>query len=96
MKNKRVGKGVCIYPSGSKFEGQWVANKKEGTGRMDWPDGDSYEGEWCHLAPLCFLCAELVDPTFLHVHLNANPTLTLGRMIACTALVHLPRRTAGS
>lgn len=38
--------GVCTYPDGSRYEGDFEADARSGWGRLDAAGGDSYEGEW--------------------------------------------------
>ncbi|KIZ07366.1 hypothetical protein MNEG_0592 [Monoraphidium neglectum] len=38
--------GVCTYPNGSRYEGDWEEDQRSGWGRLDAADGQSYEGEW--------------------------------------------------
>ena len=38
--------GVCTYPDGSRYEGDWEEDARCGWGRLDAADGQSYEGEW--------------------------------------------------
>jgi hypothetical protein len=40
------GKGVSVYASGNKYEGQWIDGKINGFGVLTYSDGDVYEGEW--------------------------------------------------
>lgn len=40
------GKGIKIYKSGEKYEGELVNNKRQGVGKMKYFDGSIYEGSW--------------------------------------------------
>ena len=40
------GKGLAIYPSGGKYEGEKKFGKKSGIGKYTWTNGDEYIGEW--------------------------------------------------
>jgi hypothetical protein len=42
----RHGRGVQIWPDGSKYEGYWKCDMANGRGRLIHADGDVYEGEW--------------------------------------------------
>ena len=42
----RVGKGVCIWKNGLRYDGAWVKGKREGQGVQTWPGGQTYDGEW--------------------------------------------------
>lgn len=43
---EKHGKGIQIWPDGSKYEGEWVNNKTNGFGRLIHANGDYYEGNW--------------------------------------------------
>jgi hypothetical protein len=46
-KNKvRHGRGILIWPEGSKYSGYWVGDKANIKGKLIHSDGDIYEGEW--------------------------------------------------
>ena len=38
------GKGVRVWPDGSRYEGWWKENRANGLGRLIHADGDVYEG----------------------------------------------------
>lgn len=40
------GKGVYLYKSGAKYEGQWKNGKRNGQGTYTWKNGTNKEGEW--------------------------------------------------
>jgi len=42
----RDGKGVQTWPSGSKYEGDWVEDQSNGKGKLTHANGDIYEGDW--------------------------------------------------
>ena len=42
----RHGKGMQIWPDGSKYEGYWKNDTANGKGRLIHSDGDVYEGNW--------------------------------------------------
>lgn len=42
----REGKGIQVWPDGSRYEGYWRMNKANGKGRLIHADGDVYEGDW--------------------------------------------------
>ena len=42
----RHGRGVQIWPDGSKYEGYWKEDMANGRGRLIHADGDVYEGDW--------------------------------------------------
>lgn len=43
----RHGQGTIVYPTGSKYVGEWHCGDKQGHGRMEWAGtGQVYEGEW--------------------------------------------------
>jgi putative phage-type endonuclease len=46
------GKGVMIWPDGSRYEGGFVAGARYGNGIYTWPDGTRHDGVWvegkCH------------------------------------------------
>ena len=44
--NVRDGKGVLIWPDGSRYDGYWKDDRANGRGRLIHADGDVYEGEW--------------------------------------------------
>ena len=44
--NIRHGRGVLIWPEGSKYLGYWVNDKANIKGKLIHNDGDIYEGEW--------------------------------------------------
>ena len=43
---QRHGRGVQIWKSGAKYEGNWRDDKANGDGRFIYGNGDVYEGEW--------------------------------------------------
>ena len=44
--NKREGKGILVWPDGSRYDGSWKDDKANGYGRLIHADGDVYTGEW--------------------------------------------------
>jgi hypothetical protein len=42
--NNELVKGICTYPSGDIYEGDWNEGKPEGQGIKTWADGRKYEG----------------------------------------------------
>lgn len=38
--------GVCVYPDGARYEGEWQADMRCGWGVINLADGQTYEGEW--------------------------------------------------
>lgn len=42
----RQGRGIQLWPDGSKYEGYWLNDMANGRGRLIHSDGDVYEGEW--------------------------------------------------
>ena len=44
--NKRHGRGIQVWPDGSKYLGYWKNNQAFGKGKLIHPDGDIYEGDW--------------------------------------------------
>ena len=44
--NLPSGKGVQIWPDGSRYDGQWKEGKHHGFGRLVHAEGDVYEGMW--------------------------------------------------
>ena len=40
------GKGILIYPDGSKYEGDFLNGKKNGYGTFIWNQNKYYEGYW--------------------------------------------------
>ncbi|RKZ38800.1 MAG: hypothetical protein DRQ41_11505, partial [Gammaproteobacteria bacterium] len=34
------------WPSGERYEGEFVDDKRNGQGIMTWPSGERYEGKW--------------------------------------------------
>lgn len=38
--------GVCSWPNGNKYEGQWSQNMMNGYGVFTWPDNKRYEGTY--------------------------------------------------
>lgn len=43
---RRHGRGVCVWPDGKRYCGEWRHGVISGTGEMTWPDGRSYEGQF--------------------------------------------------
>ena len=43
---QRHGRGVQIWKSGAKYEGNWRNDKANGDGRFIYGNGEVYEGEW--------------------------------------------------
>ena len=54
------------YPSGKKYEGDWVCGLKEGEGTLYYPNGDVYKGRWK---------ADKVERCY-HVKSNGNGSVT--------------------
>jgi hypothetical protein len=44
--DERHGRGVYEWPSGNRYEGEWLDGKTNGFGVKVWGNGDRYEGEW--------------------------------------------------
>ena len=44
--NKRHGRGIQVWPDGSKYIGYWKNNQAWGKGKLIHHDGDIYEGDW--------------------------------------------------
>ena len=42
------GSGVCLWPDGRYYRGEYFLDKKHGHGEFKWPDGRSYTGEWAN------------------------------------------------
>ena len=42
----RHGRGIQLWPDGSKYEGYWKNDMANGKGRLIHADGDVYEGDW--------------------------------------------------
>ena len=42
----RMGRGVQLWPDGSRYEGFWKDGKACGPGRLIHANGDCYEGLW--------------------------------------------------
>ena len=40
------GRGFITWPSGDRYEGDFVNGKRTGRGTYTWPSGNRYEGEW--------------------------------------------------
>jgi hypothetical protein len=40
------GRGTAVYPTGDRYEGDFVEGKMEGRGVYTWPSGARYEGDW--------------------------------------------------
>jgi len=40
------GKSIMTWPSGERYEGEFVDDKRNGQGIMTWPSGERYEGKW--------------------------------------------------
>ncbi|MDR3547318.1 MAG: hypothetical protein P4M11_03410, partial [Candidatus Pacebacteria bacterium] len=46
VQNSCDGKGVTIFPTGSRYDGYWKDSQMQGKGRIIRPNGDAYEGYW--------------------------------------------------
>lgn len=46
MSDEMEGKGVCNFPDGRVYVGEWVRSRMHGKGQMTWPDGRVYTGEY--------------------------------------------------
>ena len=44
--NKREGRGIQVWPDGSRYDGWWENDMANGYGRLIHADGDVYTGEW--------------------------------------------------
>ncbi|NBC08492.1 MAG: peptidase C14 caspase catalytic subunit p20, partial [Bacteroidetes bacterium] len=40
------GEGVCVYPSGARYEGQFENGRPDGKGNLYFSDGRVYRGDW--------------------------------------------------
>ena len=49
--NCSTGNGTFLYPSGSKYIGQFKAGKKDGIGSLYYADGTRYQGQWAYDQP---------------------------------------------
>ena len=45
-KGKKHGRGIQLWPDGSKYFGYWINNKANKKGKLIHRDGDIYDGEW--------------------------------------------------
>ncbi|MCB0705950.1 MAG: caspase family protein [Saprospiraceae bacterium] len=45
------GKGIYVYPDGSRYEGEFYKGEPEGLGTVVYQNGDRYEGEWMSNTP---------------------------------------------
>ncbi len=45
-KGNKHGRGIQLWPDGSKYFGYWINNKANKKGKLIHADGDIYEGEW--------------------------------------------------
>ena len=45
-KGNKHGRGIQLWPDGSKYSGYWINNKANKRGKLIHRDGDVYEGEW--------------------------------------------------
>ena len=46
FENLRDGRGIQIWPNGSRYDGFWKDGMAHGPGRLVHALGDVYEGEW--------------------------------------------------
>lgn len=46
--NRKCGKGVRAYNSGTLYTGEWNNNMKQGYGKLTRNNGDIYEGQWAN------------------------------------------------
>ena len=44
--DKRDGRGVMVFASGLRYDGEWREDKAHGQGTCHYPDGQVYTGEW--------------------------------------------------
>lgn len=44
----RHGEGLCLWPDGAHYEGQWASGKAHGFGHFEYADGAAYDGQWRH------------------------------------------------
>jgi hypothetical protein len=42
----RHGKGICHWPDGHRYSGEFRQNEFHGRGEYRWADGKFYDGEW--------------------------------------------------
>lgn len=42
----RHGQGMCTWPSGGRYDGQWKRDKRSGKGTYWYANGGKYDGEW--------------------------------------------------
>ena len=40
------GHGLCRWPDGSQYEGEWKNDQRVGKGKYRYDNGDVYEGDW--------------------------------------------------
>ena len=40
------GRGVSVYASGNRYDGEWMDGKINGVGVLTYSDGDRFEGDW--------------------------------------------------
>jgi hypothetical protein len=40
------GYGICTYPDGSVYHGEYLNGHYEGSGKFTWKNGDVYVGKW--------------------------------------------------
>ncbi|XP_013418534.1 ankyrin repeat and MYND domain-containing protein 1-like [Lingula anatina] len=44
--NKKVGRGLFVWPSGARYEGDFSDGLRTGSGVQQWPDGSCYSGDF--------------------------------------------------
>ena len=47
MNGKKEGYGICFFPEGSRYEGEWKDDQMHGFGKLFYANGSlAYEGQW--------------------------------------------------
>ncbi len=71
------GHGVCIYPSGAKYEGNFRDGKIQGQGILYFSDGNKYVGNWINQyregkGKMIFTTGDVYEGDFSHSRINGK------------------------
>lgn len=90
------GRSAFEWPSGARYEGQWLGGKPHGTGAYSAPDGCTYDGHWLAGTPNGFGVLKSADGTLRYTgHLQGGVCEGVGTLVCDRSGVSFQGHWAG-